>query len=683
LRTKVKTILDAGRQPAAMGFRQTLLPASFLCLAALTIGLGASDQADGRVLGMDIAFEEPFHGSFGGFGFLPSFQLDDVPLGEAQPPGIAPHEGSHGGTIAVDTHGVLVLDRDTGKLYRTNQSGEQLASLTFGSWAGELVRDGGSEFAYVADRTANRVVRIRAGESLEVVDRATVREPHGLALSPDGKTLYVTSVADHELVALDTETMHPVWRIELAAEPRGVAVSANGKQAIVGFLTTGAIASVELGTNPNVSYISLDPAQRVADPFSGEVFVDSAFSMSGQPVPASGIPSVADTKDIGLRFARNAYAVGFVGDDLAIAPHQLSAPHLPNGGGEDTGTYGGGGGFTAPITHRLAMVDAEDSFAPKTAFAQIGLHQPRALAYAASTDTLYLAGYGNDQIMAIADVSQSTVHLSWLTTTSGGCAPDGLAVAGDSLFVHCELSRNVVRFDLTTVAQFGVPSATAIGSALGSSTRSESAQRGAELFRRGQDSRVSVGGFMACGSCHAEGRTDGLSWRIEGHNLQTPLLAGRVAGTHPFKWDGKDADLPTSLTNTVGRLGGSGLSPSEVQDLQAFLESLPQPVAPSVADADSIARGKALFESEETACVACHNGPDLADGMQHDLTTNIGRVDTPSLIGLAHTAPYYHDGSARTLRALLTDKGSIHDMGKTAHLSVAELDDLIAYLESL
>lgn len=659
-----------------MGFRKTLLPVSLLCLVALS--------AQAKVL-LDVqAFEMPIDsmGFGGGVGFgIPLFQLDDVPLGETQAPGTAPHVGSHGGTIAVDAHGVLVLDRDSGKLVRTNENGDQLATLTFGSWAGELVRDGNSEFAYVADRTANRVVRIRAGEQLEVVDRATVTEPHGLALSPDGKTLYVTSVADHELVALDTETMHPRWRLELAAEPRGVAVSASGKQAIVGFLTTGALASVELGTNPNVSYISLDPAQRVADPFSGM----DPLAIAAQ-VPTTGTPSIADTKDIGLRFARNTYSVGFIGDDIAIAPHQLSAPHLPSGGGEDVGTYGGGGGFTAPITHRLAMVDSEDSFAPKTAFAQLGLHQPRALAYDAGTDTLYLAGYGNDQIMAVADASQATIHMSWSTvvTSSGSsCGPDGLAISGDSLFVHCELDRNVVRFDLTTVQSLAMPTLAHVGQSLAPSTRSEAAQRGAELFRRGEDPRVSVGGFMACGSCHTEGRTDGLSWRIEGHNLQTPLLAGRVAGSHPFKWDGKDKDLPTSLTNTVGRLGGSGLSPQEVQDLQAFLESLPQPVAPSAADADSIARGKTLFESEETACSACHTGPALADGVQHDLATNIGNVDTPSLIGLAHTAPYYHDGSARTLRALLTDKGSIHDMGQTAHLSDAEIGDLIAYLETL
>jgi len=676
-----------------MGLHQTLLPASLLGIAALTIGLGGlgvATPAEGSQPSISQQLEFDHFDEFmepGFAGLLVDFALEDAPLGGMQAPSVAPHLGSHGGTVVADGHGVLVLDRDTGTLARTDSSGAALSTLQFGSWAGELVRDGASEFAYVADRTADRVVRVRAGETLKIVDTAAVREPHGLALSPDGKTLYVTSVADHELVALDTATMHPRWRVALAAEPRGVAVAASGKQAMVGFLSSGAIASVELGTNPNVSYISLDPAQRSgSDPFTGELLGPEVIPNLDVPMgPSSGARSAADNQDIGLRFARNTYALAYVGDDIAIAPHQLSTPHLPSDGGEDIGTYGGGGGFTAPITHRVAMIDAEDSFATKTAFAEIGVHQPRALAYDAARDTLYLAGYGNDQLLAIADVSQGTIHLSWMMTLpddAGACAPDGLAVAGDQLFVHCELSRNLVRLSLASVAALGSPAAN-VGPQLGPSTRSPAAQRGAELFRRGQDPSLSVGGFMACGSCHAEGRTDGLSWRIEGHNLQTPLLAGRLVGTHPFKWDGKDGDLPTSLSNTVGRLGGSGVTPEQVADLQAFLESLPQPVPPSVTDAASIARGQALFESAETACSACHDGPQFADGVQHDFATNIGKVDTPSLIGLAHSAPYYHDGSARSLRALLTNKASVHQMGQTAHLSSAEIDDLVHFLESL
>ncbi|PRQ07993.1 c-type cytochrome [Enhygromyxa salina] len=677
-----------------MSLRKPLVSVSLLSLAALAFGfgLGHPDEAQGRRMPMqnvefdDMMFEEPFM-DHGGFGFsVAQFRLDDMPLGGTTAPTVTPHAGSHGGTLALDAHGVLALDRDSGKLVRTTRAGEQLASLEFGVGAGELVSDPKHELVYVADRQANKVVRVRAGaRSFEVLDSAAVREPHGLALSPDGATIYITSVANHELVALDTQTMHPRWRVALAAEPRGVAVAADGKHAIVGFLTTGAVASVDLGTSPSVDYVTLDPAHRVGtDPFSGEFMnADAGFEA---PRFMGGDPSLADLKDVGLRFARNTYAVGYIGNDLAIAPHQLSTPHLPSNGFEDTGSYGGGGGFTAPITHRMAMIDAENSFAPSLAFAEIGVHQPRALAYDAGSDTLFLAGYGNDQIMAVAEVSQSSIHMSWITvaqSANGACGPDGLAVDGAELFVHCELDRSLVRVDLSTVESVGVPSSMPLGDSLGPSSRSAAAQRGAELFRRGQDHRISTGGVMACASCHAEGRTDGLSWRIEGHNLQTPLLAGRVAGSHPFKWDGKDSDLPTSLSNTVGRLGGSGLGPREVADLQAFLESLPQPVPPAADDAKTIARGKEVFESAEAACSACHDGPKFADGQLHDLATNIGSVDTPSLIGLAHTAPYYHDGSARTLRALLTDKGSVHDMGQTAHLNERQLGDLIAYLESL
>lgn len=653
------------------------LVALCMSLAAVALSSGAGHEAQGRKF--DVAFEQMVMPR--DFGVAVSqFRLEDAPLGGSKAPSVVPHVGSHGGTLALDGDALLVLDRDSGKLLRTDRDGTVLASLSLAPGVGELVTDGAGAI-FVANRRADQLLRVSsAGGKLSVVGRAKLREVHGLALSPNGHTIYATSVADHLLVAFDAATLREHWRVELAAEPRGVAVSPDGHRALVGFLTTGVIASVELGSSPDVSWITLDPALRI-DSQSGNVFIneDGRGLAAGQPAS-----SVADVQDIGLRFARNTHVLGFIGDGLAIAPHQLSAPHLPSSGFENEGTYGGGGGFTAPITHRMAMIDGEDAFAPALAFAEIGVHQPRAIAYDASTDTLMLAGYGNDQIMAVGDVSQASIHLAWVTHVPAdhGCGPDGLVVDGSTLFVHCELERDLVALDLSTVASFGSPSVRELGGELAPSSRSAKAQRGAELFRRGNDGRLSVGGFMACASCHPEGRTDGLSWRIEGHNLQTPLLAGRVLGTHPFKWDGKDRDLPTSLTNTIGRLGGGGLSPEDIGALEAFLHTLPAPMPPT-ADGDAIARGKRLFESGETGCLACHTGATLADGDQHDLAANIGAVDTPSLIGLAHSAPYYHDGSARTLRALLTDKGSVHGMGETKQLDGEQLDDLIAYLESL
>lgn len=108
------------------------------------------------------------------------------------------------------------------------------------------------------------------------------------------------------------------------------------------------------------------------------------------------------------------------------------------------------------------------------------------------------------------------------------------------------------------------------------------------------------------------------------------------------------------------------------------------PVSPSVPDTAAVARGQALFESNELACDACHAGDKLTDGEQYDLgKTRYGATDTPSLVGLAHSSPYYHDGSAPDLRTLLTDRGNIHDMADVDHLSDADVDDLTAYLRTL
>ena len=175
-----------------------------------------------------------------------------------------------------------------------------------------------------------------------------------------------------------------------------------------------------------------------------------------------------------------------------------------------------------------------------------------------------------------------------------------------------------------------------------------------------------------------------IQWRLGDSILQTPILAGRVGSTAPYKWDGQDPILQRSLRHTMQRLGGSEfdlLSEAEVNAMIAYIESLPPPRPRKAEDPEAIARGRAVFEAE--ACDGCHSGPKLADGSQHPLDTTLAQVDTPSLLGLAHSRPYYHDGSAKDLWTLLTDRGAIHEMADTSELSDAQLRDLNAYLESL
>lgn len=654
------------------------------CVLFALAGLAKPGDADARSkkpirVHKEPVFEHEAQVQMRDFDFGPSgqvtqpFTMSDAPLGQGTAPAAAPLPSSlQGSTIVAHRGGAVVIDSDSGMLVRTDGDGVKQASLVIGAGASQLVIDRKHDRAFVADRSGDRIIVVDlADQGLRQVDSFSTRaEPFGVALSPNGRTLLVTTVADHTLTAFNVATGMPKWELELGPEPRGVAISPQGHEALVTFLTTGAVARVDLqGDAPRMSFVSLNsgvranPQGQVVDPMSDE----------------------------GKSFARSAFAAAYVGHGMAVVPHQLSTPHLATGDFEsESAGYGGGNGFTPPIAHRLAFLstpDAGDNSPVRTAMAATNLHQPRAMAYDGRTDTLYVAGYGSDDVLAVADVSQASVHLGWtfrVPQKDGACGPNGLAVDPDDghVLAFCSLSRTVVRLskDAQTSA---APTVVAHSDAVAASRLSAEAQSGRELFRRGNAAEVSSFGAMACASCHPEVRADGLSWRLQGNNLQTPFLAGRIAGAHPFKWDGKDPNIQASLINTVQRLGGFGINEQQATELAAFLESVEAPRAPTVEDPAAVARGQKLFESDTTGCISCHNGPLYTDQNQYDLDTDLDEADTPSLIGLASSAPYYHDGSARTLDALLRGNASIHGMGTIAPLSDTEISDLVQYLETL
>jgi hypothetical protein len=58
-------------------------------------------------------------------------------------------------------------------------------------------------------------------------------------------------------------------------------------------------------------------------------------------------------------------------------------------------------------------------------------------------------------------------------------------------------------------------------------------------------------------------------------------------------------------------------------------------------------------------------------------------IDTPTLLGIWQTAPYLHDGSALTLRDVLTTRNAAGQHGDTANLPAEDLDALVAYLQQI
>jgi cytochrome c553 len=598
----------------------------------------------------------------------------------------APHASNHGSTLVADAQGLWIAERTTGTLIRAGLDGRTIATTPGSGQLGELIRDERSASLFVADRGGDRVLRFDTSTGAATAPtELAMSEPHGLALTPDGSTLLATSVAEHELVVIDTATMQIRWRVELVPEPRAVAVAPDGSHALVGFLSSGALARIELsGKAKEITWRSISPRDEV-----GFTTID----IKGWDVEAPGVEEAGSRfqvpNDIGRRHARNLFALAFVGDGIAIAAHQLATPQIelvPDPQRRDS--YGGGDSSVPPIEHWIArMSEPGRDGLPALAFGKLTVHQPRALAYDAMHDVLFVGGYGDDEVVAIAEVSRAAPSLLWTAELAHGiaCGIDGLALAADGtgLWVHCELARRVVKIGFDAAAgpvEITKPSQWLRGPELIAAARSEKVERGAELFRRGDDESISNEGVLACANCHPEGRSDGLSWRLGPSILQTPMLAGRVTETAPYKWDGQDETMTASINHTVARLGGQGLKHYELLEIAAYLDSLTAPEPPTVADPQAFDRGRAVFDRE---CAGCHADEYATDRAQHALTTTLPMVDTPSLRGLAHTPPYYHDGSAIDLDTLLGDRGSIHDMTDTSKLTPAERADLIVYLESL
>jgi mono/diheme cytochrome c family protein len=581
------------------------------------------------------------------------------------------HAGSHGTSIFIDAHGLLLIERRAGLVIRADRDGQALAQLSMTPNLGQLVHDGNG-LVFVADRSANRVVQLDPGDAsgrgLAERGSIAVREPYGLALTPDSKLLLVTSVADHELLAFDTASLQLRWRVPMAPEPRPVAVSPDGLIAAVGFLSSGALAIVELSTpEPRVSWRSLDPRDHIdidIEEHDGgkkygrwrDVHVNEVESRSRFRVPV----------ETGRRYVRNVTALAFVRDQLLVA-HQLSTPqleHMPDDSSRDT--YGGGDREVHPVEHWISSVSNPGLLDAWVSARQISHRKTTAIVHDPVIERLYIVGYDDDVDFEL--------DRYLFEATEGKCGIEGLAFEGDTIWVYCGSRRRLAKTSIYAREFTLLPE-------LAPASGSELIERGAELFNR-SDWRFSGSG-LACADCHPEGRSDGLSWRLGPEILQTPILAGRVDGTAPYKWTGQDPTLHASFRHTIERLGGrpERIEAAEFDAIAAYLKSLPPPVTRSIRDPEAATRGRELFEDQ--GCDACHEGPQFTDGSQHRFETRLRRVDTPSLIGLGHSAPYYHDGSAQDLWALLTDKGSVHDMADTSGLSDEQLRDLIAYLQSL
>jgi cytochrome c peroxidase len=122
-------------------------------------------------------------------------------------------------------------------------------------------------------------------------------------------------------------------------------------------------------------------------------------------------------------------------------------------------------------------------------------------------------------------------------------------------------------------------------------------------------------------------------------------------------------------------------TPAQADALAHWIDRQPVLHAAPV-DAAAVTRGQALFESEAVGCNKCHTGARLSSNQSADVGTGVF-VQVPSLRAVSFRAPFMHDGCARTLSDRFTTCGGGDKHGHTSQLQATQIQDLVAYLESL
>lgn len=197
-------------------------------------------------------------------------------------------------------------------------------------------------------------------------------------------------------------------------------------------------------------------------------------------------------------------------------------------------------------------------------------------------------------------------------------------------------------------------------------------------------------------------------YNIDGKN--TPLVLPPAYGLAAIKNETYTAEGPISYWNAyvaVTQMHGHGnfsdprlgidirQSPDMVTpklaSLRAYQHSLPAPPPPSgLVNAAAAARGREIFSR---TCASCHvggNGTDNNTGALHAaaetgmdsayaLRTANRKYRTTPLRGLWQHPPYFHDGSAASLAAVVRHYNSILRL----QLSATQQADLLNYLNSL
>ena len=618
---------------------------------------------------------------------------------------------------------LLSVELWTGGNVRAAAQPETSATEDYSSPLEVLLSPDGARL-YVLCQQSNEVRVLNAASFAVIKNIAMGRVPRGFSLSFKGDKLFVTNSWDDTLSVIDTKTLAVVATWSVGAEPSSVVEDRAGKRLFVANRISGDIAVLDAQTGVEekrllagrgASYLALSPdgsriyvthvypkivprqtgLENRMEPESEITVIDAERAVVIDRVPLHAIAGV---------FHLALSADGRLGVAAEYHPKNLiPLAHVEHGG---TFTYslevfGADVGKAAPIEVPLDELERYAS-------------QPFGVAIAPDKSRVYVT-CGGAEIVTVVDVPRLLrfIHAHTglfaqdlsasanyvVTRIPVGLNPRGLALSRDGrrLFVANRLDDTVSMIDTRTNR---VASTITLA---GPKTISQ-LRHGEQTF---YTSRYSFQGQMGCASCHIDSTFDGIQWNLEpdgfGRNTVDNKILEDIKDTEPYKWTGTNPNIPTECGPRTEKFfwRSENYDNLTLADLAAYVRSLaPRPNRWRQANGEltpAQERGKAIFERavdkfkkpipEYNRCSYCHSGPKGTSQIIFNVGTrkpndNTGLLKAPMLTNIALTAPYLHDGSARSLEEIWTIYNPDDKHGRTNDLTKDELNDLIEYLKS-
>lgn len=556
--------------------------------------------------------------------------------------------------------------------------------------------------AACSNRDSGTVAVVDTSTNTRLFEVAVGRHPEGTAFIGESHQIAVCVYGDDTILVVDGETGKIEKTISVYDEPYGIVSSRDGRYLFATLEYPGQVIRID------INQAKVDQTWNVGAMLRGiAIDADNNELYVTEYLTAALIRLSATT---GTEVARYD---GASTDNLArqvVLHPRLPKAYVPHVRSRIRTAHGNGSIF--PYVG-VATLDGEEA-GRRMRIPMDTFRGTRVVAnpweVAVSPDgrrVLTIFGATND--MYVANVEENDYQeLSYAATLRLGSNPRAVRYSpnGKNFWVYNALDFELVRYDAGSLQETGRVSTT-------DSPLTGDHLLGKKLFYTALQP-MSGRQWIACSSCHIDGDADGRTWQQPEGLRQTQPLAG-LSWTHPLHWSA-DRDEVQDFEHTIrGKLmQGRGLLRGKLPDAMAdkisgrsqmldalalYTNSHKPSLSPHAKSGltESAQRGQKIFLSAKTKCSNCHSGPyysdsqPIKDSPMHDVGTGANdktelmgtAYDTPTLLGVYRSAPYLHDGSAATLRELLTTANSDDQHGVTSDLSDSEVDDLVIFLKSL